>query len=37
MKGKRLIFGDSNTKGLQSDKIKMKIGSLFGAILDSAI
>ena len=37
MKGKGLIFGDSNTKGLQSDKIKMKIGSLSGASLDSAI
>lgn len=36
MKGKGLIFGDSNTKGLQANKLKMRIGSLSGASLDSA-
>lgn len=37
MKGKSLVFGDSNTKGLDPSKLKMRIGSLSGATLDSAI
>ena len=37
MKGRSLIFGDSNTKGLDPKKLKMKIGSISGATLESSI
>lgn len=37
MTGKGIIFGDSNTKGLIANKLKMRIGSISGATLDSAI
>lgn len=37
MKGHALLFGDSNTKGLHPKKLNMRIGSLSGASIDSAI
>lgn len=35
--GENIMFGDSNTKGLDAKKLNMKIGSLSGATIDTAI
>lgn len=37
MYGRGLIFGDSNTKGLDPKLMRMRIGSLGGATIDSSI